>query len=175
MARTEIYVNGLRELRNALRDADGRTPQELQRANKRCAEIVAREARRRAPKGKHEGGGHPQPLVAAIRAQATATRAYVAFGGARAPHGAVVNFGGTIPRRGFKGVTLTEKRKGKIVSGKRHARESAKRRVAVPVTHVARQEHIYAAIGAERQQILTVYELSVKLIARNLERGGTTL
>ncbi|HEY5987522.1 MAG TPA: hypothetical protein VIV12_14280 [Streptosporangiaceae bacterium] len=146
MAGADIQVLGVRELRNALRDADGRTPQELQRANKRCAEIVAREARRRAPKGEHEGGGHPQPLAAAIRAQATATRAVVAFGGSRAPHGAVVNWGGTIPRRG------TTSR-----------------------TRVPRQEHIYAAIGAEHQQILTVYELSVKLIARNLERGGATL
>lgn len=168
MARTDIEVHGIRELRRALKEAEGRSPKELQRANKDAAEVVVAAARIRAPKGPHEGAGHLQPLWTAIRAQATATSAFVAFGGTRAPHGAVVNFGGTIPRRGFHGVTRTEKRKGKIVSGKVHAAERFKTRIAVSVTHVPRQEHIYAAIDAERHRILDQYEQALGRITRGL-------
>ena len=168
MPRSDIEVLGLRELRKELQQAEGRSPMELQQANRQVAELVAIRARNLAPHGKHEGGGKIQPLTAAIKAQATTTRAFVAFGGARAPHGAVVNFGGTIPRRGFKGVTLTEKRKGKIVAGRRHAAERFKKRVAVSVTQVPRQEHIYTAIHQLNATILRTYQRAVGRITRSL-------
>lgn len=163
-----IEVTGLRELRRALKQAEGRSPQELKKASLAAAEAVVPEARRRAPKGKHEGGGTVEPAASSIKARATAGRAYIVFGGTRSPHEPVVNFGGTIPRRGFKGVSLTEKRKGKIISGKRHAAERFKRRTRVAVTRIPRREHIYAALEDKRMEILHAFEQAIGKITKDL-------
>ncbi len=124
-----------RKLAAALKAADGRTPRELQVANKASAEIAVARARQLAPKGRHQGGGHPVPLASAIVAQATTTKAYIVFGGPRAPHGPPVNFGGTIPRY-----------------------QSAVR------THVRRQEHIYKAIAETAPARQEEYEKAITRI-----------
>lgn len=134
-----IRVFGLRELRRALKAADDRAPRELQQANKRAAEIVAREARRRAPKGPHQGGGRVQPIAATITAQATATKGVLAFGGSRSPHAPAYEFGGTL---------------------KRHA--SAKR------TRVAKRPFVYPAIKSERERVLDAYEQALQRLTRDL-------
>jgi hypothetical protein len=137
-----IEVHGLRELRRALKEAEGHTPHELQQANKRAADIVVREAQRRAPKGPHQGGGKPRtvvPITASIKAQATATKGIVAFGGQRSPHAAPTEFGGTL---------------------KRHA--SSVR------TRVAKRPFVYPAIEAEQAHVLEQYELALRSITRNL-------
>jgi phage gpG-like protein len=139
MAANRIEVHGLRELRRALKEAENRSPKELQQANKRSAERVAGAARQRAPIGKARKGHAAGTLRRAIKAQATAGRALVAFGGSRAPYGPVINFGGTIPRF-----------------------HSALRTV------IPQQEHIYAAIHAERQEVLREYEQALKRIAKHL-------
>lgn len=139
MPRRDIEVHGLRELRRALREAEGRSPKELQQANKQAAGIVVREAQRRAPRGKHEGGGRVQPAWQSIKAQATTGRGVIAFGGQRAPHEPVVNFGGTIAR---------------------HASTSR--------TRVRRREHIYASIERKRGAVLDTYEDALKRITKNL-------
>lgn len=161
----DIEVHGVRELRAALRKADGRSPKELQRANKQAAEIVVRRAIVLAPKGPHQGGGKAFPLWAAIKAQATSGRGVIAFGGSRAPHGPVVNFGGVIPRR-----TATTEQK-RAFAGARAAKKSQARvaeATGAHVTHVRRREHIYKAIHTERERVLDEYEQALGRIVRDL-------
>jgi hypothetical protein len=98
-----VEVEGLREFRRELRQAGQQWPKELRQANKDAAEIVAEDARRRAPRGPHLGGGRVRPIVSSIRALASQGRGQVAVGGASTPHGPVLEFGGTIPRRGDTG------------------------------------------------------------------------
>lgn len=138
-AREGVRVVGLSELRRALKEAENRSPRELQQANKGAAEIVAASARRRAVRGPHEGGGTITPFAASIKAQATAGRGIVAFGGARSPHGPPIEFGGTL---------------------RRHA-SSAR-------TRVRKRPAVYPAIEAERNRVLRFYEQAVDRIARDL-------
>jgi len=158
MAQRAIEVQGLRELRRALKAAEGRSPKELQQANKQAAEIVAAEARRRAPKGPHQGGGNVVPVYQAIKAQASSGRGIVAFGGQRAPHGVVVNFGGTIPRRG----------QDKSVVRGLQAKHRSFEKAGLAVTRVRRREHIYSSITATRSRVLDEYEQALDRIARTL-------
>ena len=139
MADTRIEVQGLRELRRALKDAEGRSPKELQRANKRAAEIVAREAQHRAPRGPHQGGGRVQPITASIRAQATTGKAFVAFGGNRSPHAPPYEFGGTL---------------------KRHASSTR--------TRVQKRPFVYPAIEAEMDHVLEQYERALIALTSDL-------
>jgi hypothetical protein len=134
-----IEVHGLRELRRALREAEERSPKELQQANKQAAEIVAATARRRFRRGPHQGGGNPIPAADSVKAQATSGRGLVAFGGQRAPHAPPVNFGGTIGRHG------TTQR-----------------------TRVGRYEVIYASITSEQHRVLETYDQALKRITRDL-------
>ena len=165
MPRSNIEVLGLRELRKELQQAEGRSPRELQQANRQVAELVAIRARNLAPHGKHEGGGKIQPLTAAIKPQATATRAFVAFGGARAPHGAVVNFGGAIPRRG-----ATAQQRSAFAQARARKKSQAKvaKITGANVTQVPRQEHIYTAIHQLNATILRTYQRAVGRITRSL-------
>ena len=128
-------VVDIRALIAALKAAENRTPKELQIASKNSAEIAVRVARVLAPKGPHQGGGRVQPLATAIVSQASTTKAYIAFGGSRAIHGAVVNFGGTVPR--FHSLTRT---------------------------HVPRREHIYKAIAVTAPAREAQYENAVTRI-----------
>ena len=91
MARQGIQIQGMRELRRALKDAEGRSPKELAAANQDAAAIVAREAQRRAPvrTGKLRGS---------IRPLRQAARGIVAAGRASVPYAGVTEYGGTIPR-----------------------------------------------------------------------------
>lgn len=136
----KIEVHGLRELRRALKEAEGRSPKEIQQANKDAAELVAGTARRRFRRGPHQGGGTPVPAADSIKAQATSGRGLVAFGGQRSPHAPVVNFGGNIPRRGNTGAT----------------------------THIKGDEVIFHTIHTERDRVLKEYEQALDRIARRL-------
>lgn len=169
----DIEVLGLRELRAELRRLGGDWPKELQRAHQNAAEIVEREAERRAPRGPHEGGGAVRPIVSSIRSGGTQRMGYVAIGGAASPHGPPTEFGGTIPRRGFKGVSRTEKRKGKIIAGKVHAAERFKTRVAVSVTRVRRQAFLYPAIDAKRAEVLEAFGEAIDRLTRRAFPKGS--
>jgi len=125
----DIDVKGLRDLRTELKRIGPEFPKELRAANKEAAEIIAVEARRRAPRGPHEGGGRVQPLAGSIRAVANQLRGQVAVGGARSPHGPVLEFGGTIGRRGTTGAR----------------------------TQVRAQPSLYPAIASERDEVVEVY------------------
>lgn len=138
-AGTRIEVHGLRELRRVLNEAADRSPREIGQANKDAAEIVAAEAKRRAPRGPHQGGGKIIPIVDSIRAQGTTRRGAVVFGGQRSPHAPVYEFGGTVPR---------------------HHSQSR--------THVAKRAYVYPAIDAKQGEVLRAYEQAVGRITRNL-------
>lgn len=139
MAERKIEVHGLRELRRALREAEDRSPKELQQANKDAAEIVASTARHRFRRGPHQGGGIVLPAGESVKAQATSGRGLVAFGGMRSPHAPVVNFGGSIGRRG----TMSR-------------------------TQIKGHEVVFDSIRSERHRVLESYEDAVKRITRNL-------
>ena len=128
VVRLHADIDGLIETEAAFYTAIGMLPEQVALAGVFSALIVAETARVFAPKGPHEGGGTVVPLWTVIRAEGES----VAFGGDPAPHGAVVNFGGHIPRH--------------------HSRTR---------TRVARQEHIYRAIGFEGERIRHQYEDAV--------------
>jgi hypothetical protein len=136
----KIEVHGMRDLRRALKEAEGRSPKEIQQANKQAAGIVAGVAGRRFIRGPHQGGGNVTPAAASVKAQATSGRGVVAFGGQRSPHAPVRNFGGEIPRRGKTGAT----------------------------THIQGHEVVFSTIHSEREHVLREYDQALRRIARNL-------
>jgi hypothetical protein len=152
----DIDVQGLRELRAELKRIGPEWPKEMRTANLEAAEIVARKARRNAPQGPHEGGGRVQPLVSSVRALASQTRAYVAIGGARAPHAQVLEFGGTIPRRGQDPLLREQQRR----SHRSYAR------AGLAVTPVRAQPYLYRAIASERDEVVEVYSEALDRLTR---------
>ncbi|SRR6266498_473880 len=134
-----ISERDIRRLSADLRVAEGRTTKELASASKRSAEIAAARARMLAPKGPHQGGMRLQEHWTTIKAQGYATKAYIVFGGARAPHSPVVNFGGTVPRY-----------------------------LSVTKTHVPRREHIYKAIAETTPQRTEEYNKAITRIVHSL-------
>jgi hypothetical protein len=133
-----VEVVGLREFRRELKRIGPQWPKELRQANKDAAELVAAEARRRAPRGPHEGGGRVVPIHLNIRALGSQRAGQVATGGARSPHGPVYEFGGSIPRRG----------------------DTAAR------TQVRAQPYIYPALGAMRDEVVEFYGEAVDRVSR---------
>lgn len=132
-----IEVHGLSELRRALAQCEGRSPKEVAQANFEAADIVAREARSRAPSGPHEGSGTVTPIRASIKAMRRARAGVVAMGGARTPHAEPTEFGGTLAR---------------------HA--SASR------TRVRQRAFLYPAIEAKRGEVMDFYGNAVDRIMR---------
>jgi HK97 gp10 family phage protein len=138
-------VVGLREFRRELKQAGQQFPKELRQANKEAAEIVTGDARRRAPRGPHLGGGRVRPIVASIRALASQGRGQIAVGGVSTPHGPVLEFGGTIPRRGDTGAR----------------------------TQVRAQPFLYPALAAKRDEVVEFYGNAVdRLMRRAFPRGA---
>jgi HK97 gp10 family phage protein len=86
MARPDVHIVGLRELRAALRAIDPKLQREVNRALRDAVTPMASEARREAPKRRGV-------LARSVRAGATAKGAFI---GARAPHAGIHEFGGTI-------------------------------------------------------------------------------
>lgn len=138
-ARETIRVTGLRELRRALKDAADRSPKEIQQANKQAAEVVARAGQAHAVRGPHQGGGTVVPFADSIKAQATAGKGIVAFGGTRSPHGPPIEFGGTL---------------------RRHASEKR--------TRVQSQPAVFPAIRSERDRVMEQYEQALVRMTRDL-------
>lgn len=90
----QIQVKGLREVQAALRKVDSELPKALRRVNLAAAEIVAQEARRRAPvkTGK---------LRKSIKAQGQQRGASVKGGTpSRVPYFGFIDFGGVTGRYG---------------------------------------------------------------------------
>lgn len=96
MARDEVIrIEGLREFRRALREADRNAPKGLRLAGNKAAEIVVTAARPRVPLGPGKGG-HARD---SIRAASTQSAARVKGGGARFPYYPWLDFGGSVGRK----------------------------------------------------------------------------
>lgn len=85
----KVDVQGLRELRKELKAIDPKWSKELQAVNKRAANIVVPEAKKRAGQSRPNLAGGVARAgsagVASIRALASQSRAQIASGGARVP------------------------------------------------------------------------------------------
>ena len=93
MATAAVKVEGLVEFQRALRAADKKLPRELGAGNKQVAEIVAKEARKRAP-------NRSGRLAKSIKGAKQQRRAVVQAGSpSRVPYAAVQEFGW--PARGI--------------------------------------------------------------------------
>ena len=144
-----IRVEGLADLRRALNRVSAEAPKSLAAANHAVGVIVVDEAKRRAPKGPHQGGGNVIPIADSIRSANQAARAVVTIGGARSPHAVVEEFGGTIARRGFKG-----------------ARGRAR---GNHVTRVSKRAYLYPAIDAKQAAIEDRYMTMLDEIVTRFE------
>ncbi len=79
---SRIGVVGLRELRRGLKNAEGRSPKELQQTNKAVAEMLVPEIRARLAGHSPRAGSR---AIGTIRALASATRAQIAGGSEAVP------------------------------------------------------------------------------------------
>ena len=84
----QMHLTGLNELRRALRKAgdEGETLKAFRDVNKRAADVIVREAQRRAP---HKSG----KLAGAIRSTSAGARARVVSGKAAVQYARVIEFG----------------------------------------------------------------------------------
>lgn len=85
----KVDVQGLKELRKEFKAIDPKWSKELQAVNKRAADIVVPEAKKRAGQSRPNLAGGVARAgsagVASIRALASQSRAQIASGGARVP------------------------------------------------------------------------------------------
>lgn len=137
-----IRIEGLSELRRALRQVSPQWGPVLGKANQDAAQIVATEATRRAPRGPHQGGGRVAPISSTITALRKQNKGVVAMGGARSPHAPPTEFGGTLPR---------------------HA--SSKR------TRVAKRPFLYPALQYREPQVIETYGKALEKIMRTVFNG----
>lgn len=133
----KVEIKGLRDFRRELKRLGPEWPKELRQANKDAAELVAVDARRRGPRGPHEGGGRVVPIHLNIRALGSQTKGQVATGGARSPHGPVYEFGGTI---------------------RRHNSQAR--------TPVRAQPYLYPALEAKRGEVVEFYGEAIDRLTR---------
>jgi hypothetical protein len=149
--KTKIEVVGLAKLRRDLKAAADRSPEEIAEANKDAAEKVAQVARRKAPRGPHEGGGVVVPIHSATRTYSTARKGVIGIGGSTSPHGVVTEFGGTIPRRGGGAIQRRQ------VAYARKSHRSFASVGVQSVTNVQAQPYLYPAIAATREEVMDFY------------------
>lgn len=91
--RVGIKIEGLKELRKALRDADRELPKQLRRGFNEVAVMVADEAAQRVPV-------QTGRLRDSIRPRSTQTEGIVVMGRASVPYAGWIEFGGRIAPRG---------------------------------------------------------------------------
>jgi hypothetical protein len=142
MAGWTIQTHGLAELRRDLVALDRALGKDLGEANQQAAEIVANEARKRAVRGPHQGGGSVAPLASTITASRAQRRGVVLAGGPRSPHFPPIEFGGTIRR---------------FHSGKR--------------TRVAKRAALFPALAAKRGEVIVVYARLISALYRKAFPG----
>jgi len=97
-----IQVSGIRELRAALKAAEGHLPSELRKGLNEVANLIVVDARPRIPVGTGGRDRHPGRLAGTLRARSTQTAAQVVLGTARTPYAQAV-YWGTGPRAGQRG------------------------------------------------------------------------
>lgn len=85
-----LKVEGLRELRKALRGIDKDAPREITRAHREVAKLIVPAARQAAPRQSGD-------LAASIRAGGTQKTPTVTVGGTKVAYAYPQEFGGTVP------------------------------------------------------------------------------
>lgn len=144
-----IRIEGLQQFQAQLHQLAEQAPEQLDAVNLDIAQLVAVEARHGAPHGRHEGGGLVVPIMASIKAMQLSGQAVITVGGRLTPHAAVKEFGGRIPRRGFKTIGRGRARAAAAIA--RAAAHGA-------VTHVRKQAYLYPAITAKSEVITARYQ-----------------
>lgn len=153
-----IVTHGLAELRAALKQMSADAPKELAKANKRVGQIVATEAIRLAPTGPHEGGGKVRPITKSIHALQSQNKVTIAAGGKSSPQAAGTEFGGTIPRRGFKGRKSRARRLANFFGGN-------------SVTHLTQHPYLLPAIHNKLEEVVDAYEQMLVDVAAKFRRA----
>src|SRR5262245_8022884 len=151
-----VRIQGLRDFRRELKRMGPEFPAELKQANLDAAELVAADARRRAPRGPHEGGGRVVPISQNIRALGSQAKGQVAIGGARSPHAVVTEFGGTIPRRGQSRLLIEQQQRS----------HRSFVRAGLSVTPVRAQPYLYPALAAQREAVIEFYGEAIDRVSR---------
>lgn len=165
-----VAIDGLREVRDDLKEIDRSYPRVITRAAGRAARIVRDRARDKAPVFSGEART-PKRIRESIVSRATQLGAGVAFGGPDAPHAFVHEFGGTIRRRGgaTRSLTLrTGKQKGTTITRGLTRRERVRRLGAFDRafrrgkaddgrTHITAQPYMYPAIAESRADVRRVF------------------
>ncbi len=137
-----IKVEGLNETRRALLAIDKGSAKAIKSATRPAAQIVAREAIRNAP----VFPGPPRTtwrIKDSIKVSATQTGAGIRFGGPKAPHAFVHEFGGTIRRRGGERGSARQRRRTGAGDGGR--------------TVIREQPYLYPAIASKRGEVLAAF------------------
>lgn len=156
--RVSISADGLAGLGMSLRAAQLAFPAKVLAANAHVAFIVSVAAKQRAPKGVHEGGGNYVPIAESIRTTVTAKKISIKVGGARTPYARVTEFGGRIPRKGFKGL-------GRYGASWRRMRPEGS------TTRVKKDAYMYPALNASKGDIRQVYEDMLQDISKIIRSG----
>ena len=138
-----VVVSGLKELQARLAEIGPTMPRRLATVNKQAGDIAVAEIRRRAPRGKHEGGGRIVPIADSVKATRSENYVAVKAGGPQTPHAKPTEFGGTIARRGSKGVT---------------GRQWARRGHHGGRTRIKRRPFFYSGVAAKAAEIVKKYE-----------------
>lgn len=114
---SSVRVEGLSETIRAVRQIDRQLPREFTKIGRAAADVVAKEAQRRAP----VGGGprsprdpHPGALRASVRPGSTQRGAVVRAGNARVPYAAVVHWGSKAVKKVAPRPFILEAREAKI-------------------------------------------------------------
>lgn len=135
-------------------------PRELNAAGLRAGKIVQAEAKHLAPKGTHEGGGAVVPIEQSIHLTQSTKKNTVTIiaGGKSTPHAAPLEFGGSIPRRGFKGINRRGKRTARLLGG------------GGVLTHVKAHPYIFPAIRNKAEAVMAEYVKALEALASKFGR-----
>ena len=158
----KVEVHGLRDFQRELRRMGPEFPKEIKAANLEAAYRVSQEAKRRAPRGRHEGGGRVAPIWTQIRPGSSQRGGYVQTGNAAAPHAVVYEFGGTIPRRGHS----------KSVRQAIRHRHGSFEKAGLSVTPVRAQPYLYPALAAMRDEVVEFYGEAIDRLSRRAFPSG---
>jgi len=135
-------------------------PKELAKAHKEIGKIVADEAIAEAPKGKHQGGGSITSIAQSIKPVLSAKAVTIKAGGPSTPHAAPLEFGGSIPRRGFSGIN----RRGKVTA--------RTQRIGGVLTHIKAQPYLFPAARKKTDAVIDAYVKALNNLIDKFNRGG---
>lgn len=158
----KVEIVGLRDFQRELKRIGPEFAKELKDANLEAAYRVSQEAKRRAPRGPHQGGKRVAPIWTQIRPGATARGGFVQTGNAAAPHAVVYEFGGTIPRRGHS---------KKLIRAIRQ-RHGSFEKAGLSVTRVRAQPYLYPALAAMRDEVTEFYGEAIDRVSRRAFPSG---